>query len=61
VHPIALAEMAPENMVMIYGPRNEEEVNVIFDLLQAAYHYAGACLPEEGAASGGYGCRRRIR
>ncbi len=36
---------------MIYGPRNEEEANVIFDLLQAAYRYAGGRLPEKGAAS----------
>lgn len=51
MHPIALAEMALESIVMIYGPRNEEELNVIFDLLQAAYHYPGGCLPGKGAAS----------
>jgi hypothetical protein len=43
--------MAPENMVMIYGPRDEREVNVIFDLLQAAYRYADGHLPEKEAAS----------
>jgi hypothetical protein len=51
VHPVALAGMAPENMVMVYGPRNEREVNVIFDLLQAAYRYAGGHLSEKEAAS----------
>lgn len=51
VHPVALAGMAPENMVMVYGPRDEREVNVIFDLLQAAYRYAGGRLPEKEAAS----------
>jgi len=51
VHPVALAGMAPENMVMVYGPRDVREVNVIFDLLQAAYRYAGGHLPEKEAAS----------
>ena len=36
---------------MVYGPRDEREVNVIFDLLQAAYRYAGGRLPEKEAAS----------
>ena len=37
--------MAPENLVMVYSPRDEQEANVIYDLLQAAYRYAGAaCL-----------------
>jgi hypothetical protein len=45
VYSVTLAGMAPENMVMIYDPHNEEEINVIFDLLQAAYRYAGGHLP----------------
>ena len=46
LHPVAVAGMAPENLVMIYSPRDEQEVNVIFALLQAAYRYAGGRLPE---------------
>lgn len=47
VHPVAVAGMAPENLVMVYSPRDEQEVNVIFALLQAAYRYAGGRLPEQ--------------
>ena len=54
VHPVALAGMAPKNMVMVYGPRDEREVNVIFDLLQAAYRYAGGHLSKKVAASEEY-------
>ena len=46
VHPVAAAGMAPENLVMVYSPRDEQEVNVLFALLQAAYRYAGGRLPE---------------
>jgi hypothetical protein len=28
--------MAPENAVMVYSPRDEQEVNVIFALLHAS-------------------------
>ncbi len=51
VHPVARAGMAPENDVMIYGPRDEQEVDVIFGLLQAAYRYAGGRLPEKEASA----------
>ncbi len=45
VHPVALAGMAPENLVMVYSPRDEQEGNVIFALLQTAYRYAGGRFP----------------
>ncbi len=35
---------------MFSGPRDEREVNVIFDLLQTAYRYAGGHLPGKEAA-----------
>ncbi len=47
VHPVAVAGMAPENLVMVYSPRDKQEVNVIFALLQAAYRYAGGRLQTE--------------
>ncbi len=36
VHPVARAGMAPEHVVMLYGPRDEGEVQVIFDMVSAA-------------------------
>jgi phospholipase/carboxylesterase len=36
VHPVALAGMAPQHLVMLYGPRDEGEVQILFDLIAAA-------------------------
>jgi len=48
VHPVARAGMAPEHFVMLYGPRDEREVDVVFELILAAYRYAGGRgVPEE--------------
>lgn len=41
VHPVALAGMAPQHLVMLYGPRDEGEVQVLFDLIAAAVARAG--------------------
>ena len=35
---------------MVSGPHDKREVNVIFDLLQTDYRYAGGHLPEKEAA-----------
>lgn len=51
VHPVARAGMAPENMVMVYGPRDEHEVDIIFGLLLAAYRYAGGRVREKEVAA----------
>jgi phospholipase/carboxylesterase len=40
VHPVAKAGLVPENRVMLYGPRDEHEVDVIFGLIEAAVHRA---------------------
>ncbi|MGH2521012.1 MAG: luciferase family protein [Anaerolineales bacterium] len=50
VHPVAQAGMAPTNIVMLYGPRDESEVNVLFELILAAYRYAGGRDPVRVAA-----------
>ncbi|MGH2381971.1 MAG: luciferase family protein [Candidatus Limnocylindria bacterium] len=42
VHPVALAGQAPTNRVMLFGPRDEDEVDVLFGLIAAAARYAGA-------------------
>jgi len=44
VHPVARAGAAPSNLVMIYGPRDAHEVDVLFDLVLTAYRYAGGKL-----------------
>jgi phospholipase/carboxylesterase len=41
VHPVALTGHAPENRVMLYGPRDEGEVEAIFGLIAAAVHHGG--------------------
>jgi hypothetical protein len=41
VHPVALAGHAPKNRVMLYGPRDEGEVEVILSLIAAAVRRAG--------------------
>jgi len=53
VHPVARAGMAPQHFVMLYGPRDESEVDVIFGLILAAYRYAGGRgIPEESQPHG---------
>jgi len=48
VHPVARAGMAPEHFVMLYGPRDERELDVVYGLLQAAIRYAGGRdVPDE--------------
>jgi hypothetical protein len=41
IHPVALAGIAPSNLVMIYGPRDSHEVDILFDLVYSAYEFAG--------------------
>ena len=40
VHPVARAGMAPENVVMLYGPRDEGEVGVLAALIASAVRRA---------------------
>lgn len=41
VHPAARIVGVPENRLMLYGPRDEDELEVVFGLLVEAYRYAG--------------------
>jgi phospholipase/carboxylesterase len=41
VHPVARIAGIPENRVMIYGPRDEDELEIVFRLLVESYQYAG--------------------
>ena len=44
VHPVALAGIAHSNLVMIYGPRDSHEMDILFDLVFSAYEFAGGKL-----------------
>jgi hypothetical protein len=41
VHPVALAGYVPTDRVMLYGPRDEDEVEVLLSLIAAAVREAG--------------------
>ncbi len=38
----------PENVVMIYAPRNAQETEVVAGLVVEAYRYAGGTEPDSG-------------
>ncbi len=42
VHPVARAGVAPENVVMLYGPRDEAEVEVLAEMVAEAVRRAAA-------------------
>ena len=42
-HPVALAGLIPINTVMVFGPRDDAELEVTWTLLQASHGYAIAC------------------
>jgi phospholipase/carboxylesterase len=42
MHPLAGKYGAPPNVVMVYGPRDDEEVEVVEDLLRASHALATA-------------------
>jgi hypothetical protein len=41
VHPVAKAGMARINNVMLFGPRDEQELEIVFNIILASYQYAG--------------------
>ena len=47
-HPGARMGYIPQNVVMIYAPRNAEEIEVIAGLVVEAYRYAGGNAPNSG-------------
>jgi hypothetical protein len=40
LHPLARAGRLPETLVMVYGPRDEEELETVWDLVSASYDNA---------------------
>ncbi len=41
-HPVARLGFIPETIVMVYGPRDAEELEVVWQLVQASYEHARA-------------------
>lgn len=46
VHPAVPLLGLPENRLLLYGPRDEAEIEVVYGLLLEAYRYAGGRLPD---------------
>jgi hypothetical protein len=47
-HPMARMGYIPQNVVMIYAPRDAEEIEVVARLVAEAYRYAGGTAPGSG-------------
>jgi hypothetical protein len=47
-HPVARMGHIPQNVVMIYAPREEGEIEVVAGLVAEAYRYAGGTAPDLG-------------
>jgi hypothetical protein len=47
-HPVARMGYIPQNVVMIYAPRDAEEIEVVAGLVAEAYRYAGGTAPDLG-------------
>jgi hypothetical protein len=41
VHPVVPLLGLPENLLMVYGPRDDSELEIVYGLLLQAYQYAG--------------------
>lgn len=42
LHPVARAGLIPPTTVMVYGPRDDDELEVVWRCVQAAHHHATA-------------------
>jgi Family of unknown function (DUF5519) len=47
-HPAARMGYIPQNVVMIYAPRDVQEIEVVAGLVEEAYRYAGGAAPGSG-------------
>jgi hypothetical protein len=48
LHPLARAGRLPETLVMVYGPRDSDELETVWSLVTASYENARG--PDRGAA-----------
>ena len=46
--PVAGTGYIPQNVVMIYAPRDAQEIEVVAGLLVEAYRYASCVVPDLG-------------
>jgi hypothetical protein len=44
-HPLALRGIAPQTLVMVYGPRDDSELETIWRLIEASYEFARGAAP----------------
>ncbi len=47
IHPVARMGMIPENVVMLYAPRDEAEMTVVLELVRSSLQFARGGVPEE--------------
>src|SRR5918999_4571563 len=47
-HPVARMGYIPQNVVMIYAPRDAQEIEVVAGLVDEAYRYTSSVVPEVG-------------
>jgi Family of unknown function (DUF5519) len=52
LHPVARMGIIPANTVMLYAPRNADELEVVYRLVLQSYRFAGGSLPEEPEPEG---------
>jgi phospholipase/carboxylesterase len=45
-HPVARMGMIPRTIVMLYGPRDGEELEIVWSLVQASHEFARATNTE---------------
>jgi hypothetical protein len=45
LHPVARLGMIPPTTVMLYAPRDPEEMDIIYQLVLASYRFAGGRVP----------------
>ena len=45
LHPVARRGLIPPTTVMLYAPRDENELEIVYDLVLAAYRFAGGRIP----------------
>jgi len=47
-HPVARMDYIPRNVVMIYAPRDAQEIEMVVGLVSEAYRYASGVVPDVG-------------
>ena len=47
IHPVARMGLIPENVVMLYAPRDEAEMTVVLELVRSSLQFARGGVPAE--------------